>query len=162
MSTTAKVAPRAVKKPTARAETVDVFSLPSNVEFPEVFREVAEKTAQQAKDSYEKMRTATEEATDVIEDQIATARTGLLSFNAKALEAAKANVDAGFNFATKLFGVKSFAEVIELQTAFARSQFEQVSTQTKELQALATKIANDISAPAKDAVAKFGKDFKVS
>ena len=43
---------------------------------PEYFREFAEKGATQAKETYEKMKAAAEEATDVLEDTYANAARG--------------------------------------------------------------------------------------
>jgi phasin len=146
---------------TKPAETFEAFSL-SATEMPEAFREAAEKTVKQAKESYEKMRAAAEEATDLIEDQIETARSGITALNAKALDAAKANVDASFQFAKDVLGVKTFAEVIELQSAFARQQFELVSAQAKEMQDLVQKVTTESTQPVKDAMTKFMKDLKVA
>lgn len=151
-------APKAAKKVAAKTEATDVFAL-AGVDMPEMLRDAAEKGVKQAKDTYEKMRTAAEEATDMIEDQMETARTGFVAVNAKALDAAKANIDATFKFAKDVLGVKTVAEAIELQTSFARQQFDLVSAQAKEMQELVTKVATEASAPVKDAVSKAMKDF---
>jgi len=145
----------------AKAETFEAFSIAS-IEMPEAFREATEKGVKQAKDAYEKMRTAAEEATDAMEDQIATAKTGMTTLSLKALDNAKASVEAPFQFAKDLMAVKTFAEVIELQTAFARSQFELASGQAKDFQALAQKVATDSAAPVKDVFGKFMKDIKAA
>ena len=160
----AKPVKETVKKIAAAAkpaETFEAFSL-SATEMPEAFREAAEKTVKQAKESYEKMRAAAEEATDMIEDQLETTRTGITALNVKALEAAKANADATFQFAKDVLGVKTFAEVIELQSAFARQQFDLVSAQAKEMQELVQKVATETTQPVKDAFSKFMKEVKVA
>jgi phasin len=157
----AKTAPRSARKPAPRGEAADAFSMAS-FELPEVFRDAAEKSAKQVKDAYDKLRNAAEEATDVIEEQIATTRDGVNTLNGKVLENAKTNVDASFQFVRDVLSVKTFAEVIELQTAFARAQFETVSAQVKEFQELTTKVATDTTAPVKDAFEKLFKDFKAA
>ena len=48
----------------------------------------------------------------------------------------------------------SFSEVIELSTSHARKQFEAVSEQTKELAALAQKVATESAEPLKSGVTK--------
>jgi hypothetical protein len=53
-----------------------------------------------------------------------------------------------------LFGVKSASEMVELSTAHARSQFETLSGQGKELATLAQKVATDTAEPIKTGVAK--------
>jgi hypothetical protein len=56
-----------------------------------------------------------------------------------------------------LFGVKSASEMVELSTAHARSQFETLSGQGKELATLAQKVATDTAEPIKTGVAKVMK-----
>lgn len=127
------------------------------LEVPAAFREFAERGVSQAKESYEKLKTATEEATDVLEATYANASKGATDYGRKLIEAARSNTNAAFDFATELMGAKSLAEVIELSTAHARKQFESLSEQTKELAALAQKVATDTSEPIKTG---FDKAFK--
>ena len=153
-------------KPAAKkaSETfaAEPFAMPAmpNVEVPAAVREMAEKSVAQAKDAYEKMKSAAEEATDVLEDTYETTRKGVVTFNMKAIDAVKANSDATFAFARDMLAVKSLSEAIELQTAFTRKSFEAMSAQAKEFQELATKIATESGAPMKDAFQKAGKDFQ--
>jgi len=49
------------------------FELPK-MEIPAAFREIAEKGVTQAKETYEKIKTVAEEATDLLEDTYATAQ----------------------------------------------------------------------------------------
>jgi len=65
------------------------------------------------------------------------------------IEIARANTNAAFDFMESLFGVKSASEMVELSTAHARSQFETLSGQSKELAALAQKVATDTAEPIK-------------
>lgn len=67
-----------------------------------------------------------------------------------------------FDFAKDLLAVRSVAELVEKQTAFARSQFEVMTAQTKELQGLTQSLANDIQAPVKAATEKAISQFKKS
>lgn len=147
---TAKLA--AAPKP----ETPEAFTM-APVEIPEVFRDVAEKSVKQAKEQYEKMRAAAEEATDLMEDQFETARNGFVELNAKAIEAAKANADATFRFAKDVLAVKTVAEIIELQTSFARQQFDMLSAQAKEMQELMAKYSAETQQPMKEAFTKMFK-----
>src|SRR5215210_7645921 len=98
------------------------FEIPK-LEIPAAFREIAEKSVSQAKETYEKMKSAAEEATDAIEDTYATATKGASAYGLKWIEAARDNTNANFDFATQLMGVKSFSEMIELSTSHARKQF---------------------------------------
>src|SRR5256714_6391758 len=115
------------------------FELPK-MEIPAAFREIAEKSVAQAKETYEKMKAAAEEATDVLEDTYATAAKGATDYNLKVIESARTNANAMFDYARELMGAKSLSDLVELSTAHARKQFEALSEQTKELTALAQKV----------------------
>lgn len=151
-------------KPAAEKTAIpnfDAFAMP-NVEIPGAAREFAEKSIEQARDAYAKVKTAAEEATDLLEDTFQTTRRGAIDFNAKALDAAKANSDATFQFVKDLMGAKTVAEAIELQSSFARNQFETFTAQAKDMQEFSTKFAGELSAPMKDAMEKSLKTFKAA
>src|SRR5436190_12362222 len=59
------------------------------MEIPAAFREIAEKSVSQAKETYERMRSAAEEATDVLEDTYATATKGVSDFGLKLIEGSR-------------------------------------------------------------------------
>lgn len=137
------------------------MNVPS-VEVPAAFRDFAEKSIAQARDTYSKLKSATEDATDVVEDTYETAREGAFTLGVKAIDSAKANADASFALVRDLFGAKTVAEVIELQTAFARQQFDAVSAQVKEFQELAQKVVTDTAKPMTTRVEKTFKELKVA
>ncbi|MCV0425476.1 MAG: TIGR01841 family phasin [Roseibium sp.] len=152
----AKAAPAGVAFPDFEA-----FALPK-MEVPAAFREVSEQGIENAREAYAKVKAAAEGATDLMEDTFETSRQGVVEFNHKAVDAAKTNTDATFNFIKDFMSVKTLAEAIELQSTFARQQFDTLSAQTKEMQELATKLGTDVSAPVKEAVEKSFKDLKVN
>ncbi|MEP3279079.1 MAG: phasin [Stappiaceae bacterium] len=154
-------ATKAAPKKVAPAPENEVFSM-QNIEVPTAVREVAEKSVEQARVAYDKFKTVAEGATDVLEDSMESSRQSMIEINVRALDAARANTDATFDFFKELVSVKSISEAVELQSAFARKQFEAVTEQSKELQELSTKFAGDVAAPAKDAFEKVTKDFKVA
>jgi phasin len=127
------------------------FEVPK-MEVPAAFREFAEKSVTQAKDNWEKMKAATEEATDLIEDSYTTASKGASEYGLKLIEASRTNTNSTFDYATKLMTVKSLSEAIELTTAHARKQFDTFSVQSKELTALAQKVATETTGPLKESV----------
>jgi phasin len=135
---------------------VPKFEIPK-VEIPVAFREFAEKSVSQAKESYERMKMAAEEATDLLEDTYATASRGAADYGLKMLEAARANTNAAFDFASEFITVRSLSEAVELSTAHARKQFDALSTQAKELAALAQKLTTETVEPVKES---FNKVFK--
>jgi phasin len=134
------------------------FEMPK-MEIPAAFRDIAEKSVSQAKETYEKMKSAAEEATDVLEDTYATATKGVSDYGLKLIEVTRENTNSAFDFATRLMTVKSLSEVVELSTAHSRKQYEVVTAQTKELAAMAQKVAVDTAEPVKES---FGKVFKVA
>ncbi len=142
---------------TAKLE-IPGFDLPK-MEIPAAFREFAEKGVTQAKETYEKMRTVAEEATDVLEDTYATASKGASDFGLKLIEVARENTNAAFDFANQLMAVKSLSEVVELSTTHARKQYETMTAQTKELGAIAQKVALETAEPVKE---RLGKAFKTA
>src|SRR5713101_5547140 len=156
--TTPKAKSKATGAPPASAFELPKFELPNfeipKMEIPAAFREIAEKSVSQAKETYEKMKSAAEEATDVLEDTYATATKGVSEYGLKWIEAARENTNATFDFYGELMTVKSFSEVVELSTAHARKQFETVTAQTKDLTALAQKVATETAEPLKGSVTK--------
>ena len=124
------------------------FDLPK-FEVPAAFREAAEKGVAQAKEGWEKMKSATEEATEVLEESYTTATKGASAYGLKVIDAARSNTNAAFDFATEIATAKSLSELVELSTAHARKQFETVSAQTKELTSLAQKVTADTVEPFK-------------
>ena len=145
------------------APVVPLFEMPkfempkfdmSSMEVPAAFREFAEKGVAQTKDAYEKMKAVAEAGTEMLETSYATASKGSADYGLKVIEIARTNTNTHFDFVASLFGVKSVSELVELSTAHARTQFEAVSAQTKELTALAQKVATETSAPIKTGVEK--------
>jgi phasin len=145
-------------KPPAVAFEMPKFELPKfdmpKVEMPAAFRELAERGVAQAKDTYEKMKAAAEEATDVLETTYSTATKGASDYGLKVIEAARVNTNAAFDFAGELMAAKTLSEIVELSSTHARKQFEALTQQTKELNALAQKVATDTAEPIKSGMSK--------
>ncbi len=141
----------------------EAFSMPTSAfEVPAALREAAEQSVIQFRDTYDRMRTAAEEATELLEETMDTARESALGLSEKTLEAARSNSEAQFEFARDLFAAKTVADVVELQTAFARKQFEAASTQLKEMQELTTKFMTDTTKPVAARVEKTIKDVSAA
>jgi phasin len=142
-----------------KSETEIAFENLSKLEVPASVREFAEKGAAQAKDTYTKIKAATDEASDAFEGAYTTATKGVSSLGLKVLESARANANASFDHAISLFGAKTISDVIELNTAFLRKQTETATVQVKEFGELAQKVANETIAPVK---AQVEKTFKTA
>ena len=147
--------PKGQQKPAPAFETpkfdIPSFDLPK-MEIPAAFREIAEKSVSQAKDNWEKMKAATEEATDLLENSYSNAAKGAADYGLKLIETARVNTNTAFDFAGVLLTAKSLSEVVELSTSHARKQFETLTAQSKELTALAQKVAAETAEPLKAGV----------
>jgi phasin len=126
----------------------------SGIESPAAFRDIAEKSLSSAKDHYEKMKSAAEDATGVLEETYANATKGASQYGLKVIELTRDNTNAAFDFAARLFAAKSLSDVVELSSAHARRQFETAAAQTKELASLAQKVAAEAAEPIKDGMSK--------
>jgi phasin len=120
----------------------------------QAFREIAAKGTTQAKEGFEKLSAATNEATGLLKDSYSTAIKGAQDYNSKLIEFARTNVSVSFEFAQKLSGVKSPSEFMELSTEYACKQFETLTEQTKELAAFAQKVTVATTEPLKTGVTK--------
>jgi phasin len=145
-------------KPATAAFEMPKFEMPKfdmpKVEMPAAFREMAERGVAQAKDTYEKMKAAAEEATDVLETTYSTATKGASDYGLKVIEVARTNTNAAFDFAGEVMAAKTLSEVVELTSAHARKQFESLTAQSKELGTLAQKVATETAEPIKSGMTK--------
>ena len=163
----AKAAKPAADAPEASKYEASAFEMPKfempkfempKFDVPVAFREFTEKGVAQAKDTYDKMKSAAEDSTAMLEDTYAACAKGTTTYNLKLIEAARANTNATFDFFSQFATVKSLSEAVELSSAHARKQFEAMSAQTKELTTLAQKCATDAAEPMKSGLAStFGK-----
>ncbi len=141
--------------PFANSSFFDMSKFDSTkIEVPAMVRDMAEKAVSQTKDGYAKAKAAAEESIDVVEETLETVRETALEVQHKAMDNAKANTDAAYDFFKDMFGVKSVSEAVELQTSFARQQFEMLSSQSKDLSSLAGKAVTESFKPAKQAADK--------
>jgi phasin len=129
------------------------FELPK-MEMPAAFRAFAERSVAQAREGYERLKQAAEEATDVFEESYATASKGLTEYTLKVIDAARTNANAHFDFASEMLAVRSVSEAVELATAHARKQFDLFMGQSKELTALAQKVAKETVEPLQNGFAR--------
>ncbi|MBP1853542.1 phasin [Rhizobium halophytocola] len=144
------------------AQTADAFSFSSfdPSKMSETFRDFAEKGAAQSKDAYAKMKIATEDATKTVEQTMQSAQAGTVELGLKAIDAFRTNADMQLSHMESLLGVKSVAELVELQTAYVRKQAEVTVEQARSMQETARKVAETVSKPGKTAAEKAMSSFK--
>lgn len=121
---------------------------------PESVRALAEKTVNQSREAYERGKEALEESIDALEQSFDAVGQGATAFNRKLIDLGQRNLNSVFDLAKSLAGAKNLAEIVELQSAFIRHQFDVFASQAGEIRALTTKIAADTTEPIKHQVAR--------
>lgn len=126
------------------------------------YREMAEKSVNQSKEAYAKVKTVAEDATKAIETTLESAQAGTVELSLKAIDAARVNTEHSLSHMEALLGVKSVAQMLELQTGFFRKQAELMADQAKVMQEAARKVAEDVSKPVKSVTEKAMTEFKTA
>jgi phasin len=141
-----------------------------NIEFPsfdatkatDQIRAFAEKSVEQSKEAYAKLKTGAEEAQKALETTFEAAKTVSGDLSLKTISAFRANAESSFAHLEALVGAKSLSEVFELQTSFLRKRVELSVEQAKDFQAAASKAAEKVSAPMKTVFEKTVKELKIA
>lgn len=110
-------------------------------------RRLAEKSAAQAKSTFDKVGAASAEETRRVEQSASTALNGVREYYLKMLEMAQENTVAGLDLARELASVQTPSELIEVWNARTRSAYDTLSEQTKELSELTQKVATSTMQP---------------
>jgi phasin len=97
----------------------------------------AEKGVEQARSAFSTLIENTRKVTVTGRNSADTARTGSEAVFARGVELTEQNLAAGFDHAHQLVRSSSLKDALELQAAFARSQFATLQAQAKELVSLA-------------------------
>ena len=123
-------------------------------DIPEGVRALAENTVDQTREAYHRSTDAFDASVATFEKSFDAAGQGAAAFNRKIIDIARRNVNSGFDLAKSLAGAKNLAEIVELQSAFIRHQFDVFANQASEIRALTTKIAADTAEPIKAQVTR--------
>ena len=126
----------------------------SKTDATEQFRDMTEKGATQSKEVFERMSAATAQTADAMKNCYSTAVKGIQDYNNKLIEFTHANTKIAFDFAQRMFGVKSPSEFFELSTDLAQQQLETLTKQTQQLAALAQQVTLATTEPLKTGFTK--------
>ncbi len=137
-----------------RKTTAEFERLSLDATVPESVRALAEKTVMQTREAYERAKDTLEEAVDAMERSFDAAGQGAAAFNRKIIDIAQRNLNSSFDLAKKLASAKNLAEIVELQSAYVRQQFDTLTSQAAEIRALSSKIAADTTEPIKAQVTR--------
>jgi phasin len=126
----------------------------STAALQETLRQAVEKGLAESRAAYNRVKEAADEATSALEASVTNASHGVIDFNTRALDALRANFDAGIDFAKAAINSKSLGELVSLQSDHASKQVEALAGQAKTFGELAQKIAADAVAPIQAQIAK--------
>ena len=131
-----------------RSVTAQLGLLALDTAIPEALGEaVAEKTMGQTREAYDRSKDALEASITTFESSFDVAGWGAAAFNHKIIDIARRNLNSGIDLANSLAGAKNLAEIVELQTAHWRKQFDTLTSQGEEVRALSTKVTADAAKP---------------
>jgi hypothetical protein len=101
--------------------------------FPQAAREFAEKTIDQTREAYARSNRTLEAAVQTLERSFDAAGQSAAALRRNIIGIAQRNLDLGFDLATSLAGARNIYEIVELQTAYWRKQFDVITTQPDEV-----------------------------
>jgi phasin family protein len=70
------------------------------------------------------------------------------------MDIAQRNINSGFDLAKSLAGARNLAEIIELQAAYWRKQFDTLGAQAEEVRSLTTQVTADAAKPVQERVTR--------
>jgi hypothetical protein len=115
---------------------------------PNSMRALAERNVVQTRELYERSKNTLHAVMEGMEMSC----DGAVALNRKIIDIAEHNLTAGFDLAMSLAGAKNLAEVMNLQAAYWRTQFDNLSAQAEELRALSTRMTASVIEPYRKAV----------
>src|SRR4051794_13323786 len=108
-------------------------------------KRMADKSAAQVTDTFERMTHAAQGANDFMKGASSASVQIFQEYNAKVLEFALHNTNAAFAYAQKLATVRSPTEMVELMNSQAQEQFQTLSRQAQELMDTARKATSKMT-----------------
>ena len=96
---------------------------------------------------YGDLAAANQETLDAVVKAGSVMARGMESFSKELMTFAQASAEANAAVATRMFGVKSLQEAIDLQNAHARDSFDKAVAETSKLTEMSVKVANEAFEP---------------
>jgi phasin len=150
-----------MSKTSKPAETIEFSAFDASRAADQV-RALAQKGLEQSQEAYARLKSQAEETQKALEATLETARTVGADLSRQSIAALRDNSEATLSHLEALAGARTFAEVFELQSSFLRQRLESAVEQTRQLQALTSRAADDVSRPIKDVFEKAIRDLKVA
>jgi hypothetical protein len=135
----------AAPKPAPKVVAERASNAQFEVQVPSSMHGLAERNVAQTRELYERSKNILRAVLESSEKSCE----GAIALNRKIIDLAERNVSTVFDLAMSLAGAKNLAEVMNLQAAYWRKQFGNLSAQAEELRALSTKVATSVTEPTK-------------
>jgi len=132
-----------------RGVTTQLGHLGLDTSVPEAVRAMAEKSVAQTREIYDRSKDALDASIATFERTFDTAGQSATAFNRKIIDIAQRNVNTVFDLAKSLAGAKNLTDIVELQAAYWRKQFDALTAQAEEVRALSTKVTANTAEPIK-------------
>jgi phasin len=113
----------------------------ANFEIPAEMRIIAEKSVEQARQAFDTLISATQQAVTSVGKQAAGARAGAKDVGELAVRFAERNIADSFEFAQRLIRAEDSQEVMALHADYVKRQIAAFNQQAKELGKEAAKLA---------------------
>ena len=105
----------------------------ASFQVPPEMLQFAEQSVEQARKAFDNVMTAAKSAASAIEGQTVAAQAGAKDVQRKAVAFAERNVDASFDFATRLLAAKDGEEMMKLHSDYVKAQMQALGDQAREL-----------------------------
>ena len=131
----------------------------TGTQFTPFVREFVEKAGKQVRENYSRFQSATSEANAVLEQTANATRDGIVELGEKTAENVRAQNDAAFALTREILNTKSLNEIYNVQYDFARKQFAANVENFRNFQEAASRMAEAVTAPARNAVQKTWQNY---
>lgn len=138
----------------ARDTAPKLENLALNNSMSEAISALAEKNVAQTREAYEHSKEALEAGLETLERSFDALSQGATALNHKVMDIAQRNINSGCDLGKKLAGAKNLTEIIELQAAHWRKQFEVLAGQAEEVRMLSTQVTTEVVKPANEQLAR--------
>jgi phasin len=134
-----------------RPDTFDPMSQFEAMKFdagvPEAWRSLAGTAVDQTRQAYEQAKVTLEAGLQAVERSYDAAGRAASALNRKIIDIAQRNINSGFDLAKDLATAKNLAEIVELQGAYWRKQFEILLAQAEEVRTLSLHATSNVTEP---------------
>lgn len=149
-------------KPDAAAnkpsETYDPMAQFDAIKFdaavPDAMRAFAGSAVTETRKAYDRAKASLDAGMEAMQRSCDAASQAATALNRKIIDITQRNMNSGFDLAKSLASAKNLAEMVELQGAYWRKQFEVLMAQAEEVRALGVNATADMAEPIRSHAAR--------